>query len=83
VCAQSGGDWREGRGTTQDTSGTERVCGGGVRDWTGDYTGNTGAICMGTSTLAAKKDVQRHGKARQEIRTKGVAPGASISRCWW
>jgi hypothetical protein len=57
VCAQSGDDQREGRVVTQDMSRTESVCGGEVRDWNGDYTGNTGAICMGTSALAAMKDV--------------------------
>jgi hypothetical protein len=57
VCAQSGDDRREGRAATQDASGTERVCGGEVRDWNRDYTGNTGAIYMGTSALAARKDV--------------------------
>jgi hypothetical protein len=82
VCVQSGDDQREGRVATQDASGTESVCGGEVRDWNEDYTGNTGTICMGTSASAARKDVRRHGKARQEIGAKGVASEASMSRCW-
>jgi hypothetical protein len=82
MCTQSGGDQREGRGATQDTSGTESVCGGEVRDWNGDYTSNTGTIGKGTSASAARKDVRQHGKARQEIRAKGVALGASMLRCW-
>jgi hypothetical protein len=83
VCAQSGSDRREGRGATQDTSERGRGSDGGVQDSKGDYTGNTGAICGGTSASGAGKYVRRHGEARQEIGAKGVASGASKQRCWW